>query len=89
MKQNNLVAVILAGGIGVRFWPMTTYKPMVRFFDKTMLEHTLESVRLSGIETVVVVTNPQDASFVSSLSFVRSTSGKSFCRSSSQLDDQW
>ena len=67
MKQNNLVAVILAGGIGVRFWPMTTYKPMVRFFDKTMLEHTLESVRLSGIETVVVVTNPQDASFVSSL----------------------
>ena len=47
MKQKDVVAVILSGGVGKRFWPITTYKSMLRFFDKTILEHTIEHVRFA------------------------------------------
>ncbi|MCX6792255.1 MAG: sugar phosphate nucleotidyltransferase [Candidatus Gottesmanbacteria bacterium] len=67
MKQKNLVALLLAGGEGKRFWPITTGKSVFRFFGRTLLEHTLESLRIAGIAHAIIVTNPGDANVVRSL----------------------
>ncbi|MDA8082980.1 MAG: mannose-1-phosphate guanylyltransferase/mannose-6-phosphate isomerase [Nitrospiraceae bacterium] len=59
--NSDMYAVILAGGSGTRFWPLsreTTPKQMLRVFgDRTMIQQT--TVRLRGLvpdENVVVVT---------------------------------
>ncbi len=60
----NTYAVILAGGSGQRFWPLSRDarpKQLLRLFDdKTLLEHTVE--RLAGFiprENILVLTNRQ------------------------------
>jgi NDP-sugar pyrophosphorylase family protein len=67
MKQKNLVALLLAGGEGKRFWPIKTGKPVFRFFGRTLLEQTLESLRIAGVAHAIIVTNPADANVVRSL----------------------
>jgi bifunctional UDP-N-acetylglucosamine pyrophosphorylase/glucosamine-1-phosphate N-acetyltransferase len=67
MKQKNLVAVLLAGGEGKRFWPITTGKSVFRFFGKTVMGHILESLRIAGVTNAVIVTNPEDVNGVRSL----------------------
>ncbi len=67
MNTKNIIAIVLAGGEGKRFWPMTTYKSMVPFLGKTILEHNLEQLQRVGIVSVVIVVNPQDREAVSSL----------------------
>lgn len=66
MKQKHLVAVILAGGEGKRFWPIVTGKSVVQLFGKTILEHNLESLRLSGVTRSVIITNLDDEPIVKS-----------------------
>lgn len=60
--MSNFYALILAGGSGQRFWPLSrdaSPKQLLRLLDeKTMLEHTLK--RLEGLvpeENVLVLTN--------------------------------
>jgi NDP-sugar pyrophosphorylase family protein len=67
MKQKNLVALLLAGGVGKRFWPITTGKSVFRFFGGTLIEHTLESLRIAGVEHAIIVTNPEDVNVVKSV----------------------
>lgn len=67
MNKKNIIAVLLAGGEGKRFWPVTTGKSVFRFFGKTLLELDLESLRIAGIEHAVIVTNPEDVNVVRSL----------------------
>ncbi len=67
MKQKNLVALLLAGGVGKRFWPITTGKSVFRFFGRTLIEHTLESLRIAGIAHAIIVTNPEDVNVVRSV----------------------
>lgn len=62
--QSAIYAVVLAGGSGQRFWPLSREsrpKQLLRLFDnKTLLEHTLE--RLDGVvptENILVLTNRQ------------------------------
>ena len=49
-------AVILAGGKGTRLHPLTSKipKPMVKVFDKPVLEHTIELLRHHGIRDMVI-----------------------------------
>ncbi len=54
------VAVILAGGSGRRWWPLTTYKSLFTFFGKTVLATTLERLKISTISEAVVVTGPEN-----------------------------
>jgi len=61
---NDLVAVIIAGGGGTRFWPLSTKempKQFLRLFgERTMLQQTFD--RLHGLipaERIIVVTNAQ------------------------------
>ena len=70
MKQNNNHVVIMAGGVGSRFWPMSTVERPKQFIDvlgvgQSLLQLTFE--RFRGIcvpENVWVVTNRQYESLV-------------------------
>jgi bifunctional UDP-N-acetylglucosamine pyrophosphorylase/glucosamine-1-phosphate N-acetyltransferase len=66
MKQKNLIAVLLAGGEGKRFWPISTGKSIIRFFGKPIVEHILESLRIFDVTNAIIVTNPEDALVVHS-----------------------
>lgn len=51
-------AIILAAGESSRFYPFNdSHKSMVKIMGKTILEHTLISVKESGIKNVVIVTS--------------------------------
>jgi len=67
MKPKNLIAVLLAAGEGKRFWPITTGKSIVRIFDKPVIEHILESLRIAGVENAIVVTGHQDEHVIRSV----------------------
>lgn len=54
MKQN-VTALVLSGGIGKRFWPLTFHKSMVPFLGKSLLEHNLEMIKKMGITQCIVV----------------------------------
>jgi len=62
MAEKALVAVIMAGGSGMRFWPLSTAdRPkqfLTLFGDRTLLQHSYD--RLAGIvapECILVLTN--------------------------------
>lgn len=65
MNLSNRYCVIMAGGIGSRFWPMSTIKHPKQFQDilgtgRTMIQQTFD--RISGIvprENIFVVTNKE------------------------------
>ncbi|MFW6095227.1 MAG: mannose-1-phosphate guanylyltransferase [Bacteroidota bacterium] len=62
MKNNNF-CVIMAGGTGTRFWPLSTKKKPKQFLDilgvgKTLLQQTYERCKkISPVENILVVTN--------------------------------
>lgn len=58
--MNNPVALVLAGGVGKRFWPIRTSKSMVHFLGKPLLIHNLYRLKKTGITDVIVVIHPQD-----------------------------
>ena len=49
-------AVILAGGLGTRLQPYTTFlpKPMLPLGEKPILEHLIEWIRSNGIDSVII-----------------------------------
>jgi bifunctional UDP-N-acetylglucosamine pyrophosphorylase/glucosamine-1-phosphate N-acetyltransferase len=55
--MNNTVAVVLAAGVGKRFWPFATDKSLFRFFDKPLITHTLTQLTQAGFTDAIVVTN--------------------------------
>lgn len=64
MKQNTY-AVIMAGGIGSRFWPMSTAEHPKQFLDilgtgKTLIQQTVERFKnIVPSENILIVTNVQ------------------------------
>lgn len=52
--------IILAGGIGKRFYPFTTDKSLIPVCGKPLLQHTLEQIARIGGKTIVLVTNQQN-----------------------------
>lgn len=65
-----IVAVIMAGGKGERFWPKSRSNMPKQFLSltddgKTMIQHTVERIRpLAEIEDILVVTNKNYAGLV-------------------------
>ena len=53
--MKNIVAVVLAGGEGKRFWPFSMYKSMVPFLGKPFLIHNLEMLKKVGLTQAIVV----------------------------------
>jgi mannose-1-phosphate guanylyltransferase len=70
--MNNNYAVIMAGGVGSRFWPMSTTKRPKQFLDvlgtgKTLLQLTFDrTVQLCKKENIYIVTNEEYKELVSS-----------------------
>lgn len=64
MNKNNY-AVIMAGGVGSRFWPMSTAEFPKQFHDilgigKTMIQQTFERIRqVVPVENIFVITNKE------------------------------
>lgn len=63
MEINNQYCVIMAGGIGSRFWPMSTHKNPKQFQDilgtgRTMIQQTFDRIsKLIPAENIFVITN--------------------------------
>ncbi len=64
MKPNVL---ILAGGVGKRFFPLTINKTMLPLFGKPLLHHSIDQLRRVGLSNFFVVCNPENIDFVLSL----------------------
>ncbi len=62
MKKNNHFCVIMAGGIGTRFWPLSTHKTPKQFIDilgigRTFIQMTYDRFRkVCPTENIIVVT---------------------------------
>lgn len=66
--NRDLVAVVLAGGIGKRFWPIQTSKSMIVFLGSPLILHNLNRLKKTGITDVIVVVHPQDKDMYAHLS---------------------
>ena len=57
--MSNMDAIILAAGKCSRFWPLNEngHKSQMRLFGKSILEHTIDNLLLSGVEDVVIVSH--------------------------------
>lgn len=64
--MKDLVAVILAGGGGSRFWPLSE-KVLFPFLGKTFFEYAISSALPKEITRVVIVTSPNNTSFFAHL----------------------
>lgn len=64
-----LVAVILAGGVGNRFWPFVTDKILFPWFGKPFIEYSVCSVLPPEVTRVVLVTNPVNNAHLSTIHF--------------------
>ena len=66
MTKPNLYAVILAGGAGTRFWPLSRHlypKQLLRIIgDETLIQQTMRRVlSCAKPEQVIISTNPGQA----------------------------
>lgn len=66
--KNELIAVVLAAGVGKRFWPLTTPKPLFPFLSQPLVVHNLRKFRQAGFRRVILVINKQNQKQLSSLS---------------------
>ncbi|MDO5655008.1 MAG: mannose-1-phosphate guanylyltransferase [Flavobacteriaceae bacterium] len=63
MKNSNVYCVIMAGGIGTRFWPLSTSKFPKQFHDvlgtgKTLIQQTYERIlHITDAERIYVITD--------------------------------
>ncbi len=60
------VVVILSGGIGKSFAPLSINKTLLPMFGKPVLQHMIEMVEQSGFREAFVVTNPENESWLAS-----------------------
>ncbi|MGS0748007.1 mannose-1-phosphate guanylyltransferase [Halpernia sp. GG3] len=65
MEVKNQYCVIMAGGIGSRFWPMSTQKNPKQFQDilgtgRTMIQQTFDRIsKLIPVENIFIITNKE------------------------------
>ena len=58
--KKDLIAVVLAGGVGKRFWPIRTYKSMMPFLGKSLLEYNILRLVNAGIHTIFIILKQED-----------------------------
>ena len=67
--KKDLVALVLAGGVGNRFWPFSTDKTAFSFLGKPLIEYSVRSVLPKEVTRVVIVTNSQNNDSISKITF--------------------
>lgn len=65
--KTDIIAIVLAGGVGKRFWPIKTYKSMVSFLGKPLLQHNIERLCEAGFKNIVVIANKEDKLLVENI----------------------
>ncbi len=63
--MNKPLVVILAGGEGKNFYPVTVNKTLLPVLGKPLLQHTIEMVEQSGFPRALIVTNTQNEEWLS------------------------
>lgn len=58
--ENQTNVIILSGGIGKRFWPISTSKSLFPVVGKPIIEYLIDELARAGFSHFVVVTNPLD-----------------------------
>lgn len=59
------LVIILAGGEGKNFYPLTVNKTLLPILGKPVLQHAIEMVEQSGFPRALIVTNPQNEDWLS------------------------
>ena len=67
--KKELVAVVLAGGEGNRFWPLSCDKVLFPWFGKPFIEYSIRESLPKEVSRIVLITNAQNNAAVSSLKF--------------------
>jgi NDP-sugar pyrophosphorylase family protein len=67
--MKDLVAVVLAGGVGKRFWPFVTNKNVFPFLDKPFIEWSVMNSIPSDVKRIVLIANEAHRAFFEPLSF--------------------
>jgi len=51
-------AIVLAGGVGKRMFPITTPKCLIKFLGKELILHKIDILRKAGVDDIIIVGNP-------------------------------
>ncbi len=65
--MENVKVIILAGGVGKRFWPIQTSKVLVPFMGKSLFSYILEDLVTMELKDFIVVTNTFDKASIDTL----------------------
>ncbi len=65
----SITAVVLAGGVGNRFWPMSQDKLLFPFMGKTLFEHAVIAALPKTVNKIVVIANAANKEALSNLTF--------------------
>ena len=60
-------AMILAGGIGKRMFPLTRAKSLLKFLGKELILNKMEILRTAGLNEIIIVTTPSNIGSLSTL----------------------
>lgn len=66
---DDITALILAGGIGRRFWPLTEDKMLFPFFGSPFFKYAVADALPKEISRVVIVANPENRTYFASYRF--------------------
>lgn len=67
--NREIVAVVLAGGTGTRFWPFQTDKNLFPFLDKKLFNFSVVSALPPEVNRIVVVANTDNYDYFTNLDF--------------------
>jgi len=66
--MQEITAVILAGGIGKRFAPLTINKTLLPMFGKPLLQHCFEFLQSVGFKKIIIASNQANLDWISQYS---------------------
>lgn len=65
--MNDATVVVLAAGIGKRYWPIDTSKSLMRYMGQTLLEHNLHKLQKAGFTKIILIAQEKDLTQIKNL----------------------